>query len=445
MCQFLCAWLFLGCYINGVISFCGIRTLLLGGDLAKCNMWSSSLPLSLHPPPSLSLILHLSLQLATFTCRVSGPGLQSATANHPTHILVELSDSHGRPCSLQQNVTAELELITKATTPTSSRRLWSKKPKIHVTVLATSQYTVSYTAVCRGQHKLHVQIGGREINGSPFTMTVFPDPTQLGHPVRVVTELKRPYSITFNSCGEMIISECLDHQISTFGIKDQRIRTFGLHGDNPEDMNYPAGLAIDDADNIYVSSIDKLQKFTSSGELIKCVGQKGSQEGEFNDPRGVTLFDNQVYVCDRHNHRVQVFDLDLNFIRSIGSHGKGRGEFSTPLDVKFDSAGNIYVADYGNARVQVMDTSGHFIRAFGQQGKGKLRQPSALCIIDKYVYVSDYAGCCVVVYETSGQFVTSFGRRGHKEGELDGPYCITSCADGFIHVCDSWNGRVQIF
>ena len=111
-----------------------------------------------------------------------------------------------------------------------------------------------------------------------------------------------------------------------FDIRGQKIRTFGSRGDSPEQMKYPRGIAIDDADNIYVSSSHKLQKFTSSGELIKCVGQRGSKEGEFNVPRGVTLHDNQVYICDRYNHRIQVFDLDLNFIRSIGSYGEGRGE-----------------------------------------------------------------------------------------------------------------------
>ena len=278
-------------------------------------------------------------------------------------------------------------------------------------------------------------------------MTVYPDPTQLGHPVRVVTGLNYPYGIAFNSRGEMIISEWGGHQISIFDIRGKKMRTFGSHGDSPEQMKCPRGIAIDDADNIYVSSDHKLQKFTSSGEqlLIKCVGQRGSKEGEFIDPRGVTLYDNQVYVCDINNHRIQVFGLDLNFIRFIGSYGKGRGEFNTPLDVKFDSGGNMYVAEISNKRVQVMDINGRFIRVFGQEGKGKLSEPSALHIIDKYVYVSDYSGHCIVVYETSGQFVTSFGRCGHEEGEFYGPRCITSCADGFIHVCDFGNSRVQIF
>ena len=209
-----------------------------------------------------------------------------------------------------------------------------------------SQYKVSYTAVSQGQHKLHVQVNDREINGSPFTITVYLDPTQLGHPVRI------------------------------------------------------------------------------------------------NDPRGVTLHDNQVYMCDANNHRIQVFDLNLNFVRSIGSRGIGRGEFNEPWDVKLDTAGNIYVADYNNSRVQVLDNSGHFIRTLGDEGERKLSRPSGLHIADKYVYISDWGSHCIVVYETSGQFVTLFGRGGQNEGEFHWPYCITSCVDGFIHVCDN---RVQIF
>ena len=102
----------------------------------------------------------------------------------------------------------------------------------------------------------------------------------------------------------------------------------------------------------------------------------------------------------------------------------------------------MYVADFGNDGVQVMDSSGQFIRVFGQ---GELDKSSGLHIADKYVYVSDFLHHRIVVYETSGQFVTSFGRKGQREGEFQYPYCITSCADGFVYVCDYDNKRVQIF
>ena len=85
----------------------------------------------------------------SYTCLVSGPGLQSATANHPTHVIVEVSDSSGRPLSWQQNVTAELVLqSTSRATPLSGGRWpWSKKVRISVAVISPSWYEVSYTAV----------------------------------------------------------------------------------------------------------------------------------------------------------------------------------------------------------------------------------------------------------------------------------------------------------
>ena len=338
------------------------------------------------------------------------------------------------------NVTAQLEPISKAT-PTRFRRPWSKK-HVSVTMTTPSRYEVTYTPVSRGRHKLHVQVNDKEINGSPFTVTVYPDPKQLGHPVRTVTGLVTPSGIAFNNREEMIVSECDADRLSILDTRRQKIRTFGSCGDSPHQMIRPAGIATDDSGNIYVSSWHKLQKFTSTGELIKCVGRKGGKEGEFDDPRGLTLRDSLVYVCDGNNNRIQVFDLDLNFVRSIGSRGSGRGEFDEPYDVKFDAAGNMYVAEWGNGRVEVMDSSGRFIREFGQ---GKLSTPSGLLIADKYVYVSDIRGNCIVVYETSGQYVTSFGGFGRNEGEFLSPFCVTSCVDGFIHVCDCDNNRVQIF
>ena len=170
----------------------------------------------------------------SYTCLVSGPGLQSATANHPTHVIVEVSDSSGRPLSWQQNITAELVLPstsqatpTPQATPTSGDQSKMTLPQSDqppaVAVISPSRYEVSYTAVRRGQHKLHVRVNGNEINGSPFTMTMYPDPTQLGSPVRVVTDLRRPYGVAVNSRGEMVVTEWSSHRVSLLDVQGQRI------------------------------------------------------------------------------------------------------------------------------------------------------------------------------------------------------------------------------
>ena len=286
-----------------------------------------------------------------------------------------------------------------------------------------------YKPLSRGQHEIFIQLNKKDINGSPFIVTVYPDPEQMQVATpRIVKDMQTPYSIVFNSRREMLVSEKLHHKVSVFDHERRKTERSCDH-----DMIFPQGMAIDEKDNIYVSSSNKLQKFNSDFTLMACF------EDNFNDPYGITLYEKEVYVCDCNNHRIRVFDLDLNPKRTIGSYGKERGKFCTPYDVKFDLDGYMYVADWGNERVQVLDNRGGYIRLLNEEVEGKkLCRPSSLHIVDKYVYVSDYNGGCIVVYETSGKFVTSFGKFMY-------PYCITSCSDGYIYVCDRENGRIQIF
>ena len=372
----------------------------------------------------------------SYSCSVSGPGLQSATVNYSTHVTVGLRDASGQSCVIPQKITSQL---------VGTEKQFKKKPQLHIDMMSPSQYKISLTAVTRGQHKLHIQHNDQEINGSPFTMTVYPDPTQLGKPVGVVTELRHPYGIAKNSRGEVIVSEWSRHRIAVVDSSGKVVRTFGSKGDRTEQMIDPTGIAVDRDDNVYVASRHKLQKFSRDGCLIKSVGQEGNKEGEFRIPTGLRLHNECVYVCDQLNHRVQIFDLELNFIRTFGSQGSGRGEFNSPFDLDFDVEGNMYIADCGNSRIQVLDTRSQFVRQFGhEEGDGRLKLPYAVHVIGQFVYVSDGGHDRISVFETSGQFVTSFGKYGKGEEELKCPHCITSDHTGFIYICDWQNHRVKI-
>ena len=170
--------------------------------------------------------------------------------------------------------------------------------------------------------------------------------------------------------------------------------------------------------------------------MIKSVDKGGREREEFAVLRGLTLYQDQIYVCERDFHHIQVFDLDLTFIRSIGSYGDKGGEFNKPHDVQFDTAsGDMYVADLGNSRVQVFDNSGHFQCAFGQEKIEKLDRPTGLLIADKYIYVSDNSGNCVLVfYILSAEFITSFGGHG-QEGELHAWSTLYLFLYRWIHLC----------
>ena len=139
-----------------------------------------------------------------------------------------------------------------------------------------------------------------------------------------------------------------------------------------------------------------------------------------------------------------MFDSNLNFVRSFGTHGDGPGQLKEPEDIDFDTQGNMYVVDFRQHEVLVFSEDGQYQRHFGQgeQGKGELTEPRGLCVSGDYVYVTELYNHCVSVFRTSGEFVHSFGKLGSGRGELYWPTSIAVDQDGFVFVCDS---SIQVF
>jgi DNA-binding beta-propeller fold protein YncE len=70
-----------------------------------------------------------------------------------------------------------------------------------------------------------------------------------------------------------------------------------------------------------------------------------------------------IYISDGYiNSRIAKFDKDGNWIKSWGEPGSGPGQFNTPHNIALDANGNVYVADRGNRRIQVFDSEGTFLR-----------------------------------------------------------------------------------
>ena len=366
----------------------------------------------------------------SFTYNISGAGLETATFRTRSQFSIEVLYSHGGPCSSSQRVTAELN-------STTSRSV----TKATVVQKSPTTYEVTYTPTTRGRHELCVRVNGDEIRGSPFMVVVYPDPTQVRQPVRVIEGVKCPYGVALNSHGEIYVTESTKGcaQVAVFDSSGKRINTIGSTGDGPGQFQKPFYITVDSNDNFYVTSIDKLQKFDRNGKFVKSVGSRGSKPGEFDYPQGIKVHQNQVYVCDHGNNRTQVFDLELMFITSFGTQGSG------PVDLAFDSQGNIYMSDYRNG-VQVLDPNGCYLRQFGREsGPGKLSQPEGLQIAHECVYVSDSGNHRIAVFQLSGAFLTSFGKRGKKRGDFYRPCSISFDCNGFLYVCDWFNDRIQVF
>ena len=116
------------------------------------------------------------------------------------------------------------------------------------------------------------------------------------------------------------------------------------------------------------------------------------------------------------NARVAKFDRDGRFLKSWGSRGTGQGQFDLPLSLATDARGNVYVADRCNRRIQVFDNEGGFQREIANVGA-----PCAICIspgAHQYLYSSNsnepnsMEGGEIYRLELDGTMLGKFGTAG---------------------------------
>jgi streptogramin lyase len=115
-------------------------------------------------------------------------------------------------------------------------------------------------------------------------------------------------------------------------------------------------------------------KFSPEGKVLLRLGKPGvAGDGPdtFNQPSDVAVAPNgDVFVADGHggnsNARIVKFSKDGTFIKAWGKKGTGPGEFDTPHGIALDSRGRVFVADRGNNRIQIFDQDGKFLEEWKQ-------------------------------------------------------------------------------
>ena len=319
-----------------------------------------------------------------------------------------------------------------------------------------SNYIVSYKASDRGRHELSVKVNGQPISGSPFRVYIQHPPQRLGRPVKVIRGIIKPFRPATTESSKLVVSSeggvfMID---STNDDKLKKLSIFELNSDDTmaKLVLHPCGVTVDNDQFIFVNDYvtHKVLKLSSSGEVLKSVGGGDSKNpGELNWPNGLAIKEDKLFVCDRYNHRIQAFDLDLNCINKsqIAIQGSGEGQLDQPTDIAFDSVGNMYVVDFGNDRVQVFSPSGSFLRTIGQPGTGpgELKGLVSIHVDCNSVYVTEYENRRVSVFTMLGDFVASFGVQDSEEEKFSSPWGITMDCDGYLYVCDTVNNCVYKF
>jgi len=134
-------------------------------------------------------------------------------------------------------------------------------------------------------------------------------------------------------------------------------------------------------------------KFSPDGKVLMRLGEAGvpgSDERHFISPSSVAVAANgDIFVADGHgvneNNRVVKFSKDGKFIKAWGKTGYAPGEFRTLHGIAIDSRGRVFVADRGNTRIQIFDQEGKHLSTWLQFGT-----PSGIAFDDKdQIYVAD--------------------------------------------------------
>ena len=176
-------------------------------------------------------------------------------------------------------------------------------------------------------------------------------------------------------------SVCLMYTLD--GKPIQMMGRHGVHSDTgcekPGDLvpraagpfNYPSELVPAPSGDLYVSDgyrNARVHRFTWDGQLKKSWGEPGkTAPGQFHLPHSLIVAHGKVYVCDRENHRIQVFDLDGKFLELWT-------DIQRPMDISVDRDGMLYVSEgsvnNSSARVSILDTAGKVLSRFDCRGPG---------------------------------------------------------------------------
>ena len=163
----------------------------------------------------------------------------------------------------------------------------------------------------------------------------------------------------------------------------------------------------------------------------------------FNRPTDVA-FDSKgdIFVTDGYvNSRVMKYDNFGDKLKEWGTRGTAPGQFHTPHTVVVDANDRLYVGDRENNRIQVFDTDGNFITQWTNVGA-----PWALCITPpphQVIYSSDSRPGHIYKLDLNGNILGEFGKAGKQAGEFGWVHQMACPSENVLFVGELLNWRVQ--
>lgn len=269
-----------------------------------------------------------------------------------------------------------------------------------------------------------------------------------------------PIGIAIDSSNVLYVTEFRNDRVQMFDTNGKFLGKFAV-------ADMPGGIAVDREGAIYVAPMmeHRICVYDRTGKLLREWGKKGTGDGEFDQPGGIAIGpDDHVYVADQVNRRIQAFRLDGTFVRKWGEYGTAPGQFDGveklpnrtggPNFVAVDQRGSVWTTEAAPGRIQSFSPQGEPQFAFGHNttdrggfgGRAK-NLPGPIVILvdpDDRVWVTA-TNHRVQVFSTTGELIGGFEslEPGHEPGQFETPHGLVRDREGFIHVVDSQNHRIQ--
>jgi len=187
------------------------------------------------------------------------------------------------------------------------------------------------------------------------------------------------------------------------------------------------GMYVDHQDNLWVTDFGQsiVLKYDPEGILLLVLGnanEPGEDESHFNQPTDVVVNQcGQIFITDGYiNSRIVKFSKTGKFIKAWGKRGTGKSEFNTPHAITIDRKGVIYVADRENHRIQLFDSDGNYLGEWTDLGlTGDGDELNGLRWgFDGFLYGATGIGNKIITIDSRGRLVNVWGNSPSTEDEM---------------------------
>jgi len=261
----------------------------------------------------------------------------------------------------------------------------------------------------------------------------------------------RPYSVTTDSKGRIIVSDPGAHGVHIFDFNKEKYKFLSRQDTDHNPLVDPQCVAVDAEDRIYVTDSDsgKIFVFNANGKMERVIGGLKYGEGFFKRPTGIAIDSaaGRIYVTDTLRHQIFMMDMQGSVLKKIGKLGTGDGEFNFPTELRLNGD-SLAVVDSMNFRVQVLNKGGEFQYSIGKIGDsvGAMFRPKGVAFDSEgHLYIVDGMWSVVQAFNREGQLLYYFGELGTKPGAFQLPAGLRIDEQDRIYVVDSFNKRVQVY